>query len=302
MSTSSSTTTQFTTLFDNQVLARLEQMRLNPHRRLTNRSRGEHLAAKGGASTEFADYRNYVEGDDVRYVDWNIFARLRRPFLKQYQHEEEMHVVWIVDASSSMEFENKFRLTQQLAGACAVLGVMNLERVSVYAFNHRGSRPVVLPACTGRVSLKRIFDFLTTIPAGGDAPLEQAIDQVLHRHRGRGMAILLSDFLTFGDLRTPLNRLFRSGLEIFGIQVLAPSELHPDLTGDVRFVDSETSLTLDVSSAGDLLGIYHEHLSALQGDLTRLCRERGGRFLSLDAALPVESILFDVMRRKGWIR
>ncbi len=84
---------QLTTLLDNDVLARVERLRLNPTRRQTNRSRGEHLSGKGGASTEFVDYRDYSPGDDVRYVDWNIFSRLNRPYMKQYRHEEEMHVV-----------------------------------------------------------------------------------------------------------------------------------------------------------------------------------------------------------------
>ncbi|MFO1021159.1 MAG: DUF58 domain-containing protein [Planctomycetales bacterium] len=294
--------TQFTKLFDNQVLSRLEQLRLNPHRRLTNRSRGEHLAAKGGTSTEFADYRNYVEGDDVRYVDWNIFARLRRPFLKLYQHEEEMHVVLIVDASSSMEFEDKFLRAKQLAAAFAVLGVMNLERVSLYAFHQKEKAPALLPPCTGRISLRRIFEFLENLESGGDSPLEQAVDAVLNRHRGRGIAILLSDFLTFGDLNRPFNRLFSAGLETFGVQILGPSELRPELTGDVRFVDSENSLTLDVSSAGDLLAIYHEHLFGMQEDLSQSCRKRGGRFVCVESNLPIESILFDQLCRKGWIR
>src|SRR5258708_19908131 len=99
---------QFTSLLDNDVLARLEKMRLMPRRRLTNRSRGEHHAAKGGTSTEFADYRDYVAGDDVRYVDWNIFPRLERPYVKFYRHEEQLHVVTIVDASSSMQFAAQF--------------------------------------------------------------------------------------------------------------------------------------------------------------------------------------------------
>ena len=83
-------------------------MRLLPMRRMTNRSRGEHLAGKGGTSTEFNDYRDYSAGDDMRYVDWNIFSRLNRPYVKQYRHEEEMHVVILVDASATVLFENCF--------------------------------------------------------------------------------------------------------------------------------------------------------------------------------------------------
>src|SRR5581483_6129025 len=112
-------TGQFTSLFDNATLARVERMRLLPVRRLTNRSRGEHLAGKGGASTEFHDYRDYAAGDDVRYVDWNIFARIQRPYLKLSRHEEEMHVVVLLDASASMQFGPKFMRARQLAAAFA---------------------------------------------------------------------------------------------------------------------------------------------------------------------------------------
>ena len=294
--------TQFTTLLDNTTLGRLERLRLNSTRRFTNRSRGEHLAGKGGASTEFSDYRNYVAGDDVRFVDWNIFSRLHRPYLKQYRHEEEMHVVILLDASSSMLFEQKFERAQQLAAAFGVMGLLNLERVSVYVCNHAGTEPLFLPPCTGRVSRKKLFSFLEGIEGDGDYPIEAAVEAVLRRHRGRGIAVLLSDFLTFGKLQRPLNLLFSAGLEIFGVQILSSVELDPDVTGDLRFVDCETGQTLDISSAGELLGIYHEHRVALIEDLELLCRQRSGRFVSLNSRDPLEWVLFDLLRRRGWVR
>ena len=293
---------QFTSLLENQTLSRLERLRLNPRRRLTNRTRGEHQSSKGGTSTEFADYRDYVPGDDVRNVDWNIFARLEKPFVKLYRHEEELHVVTLVDASSSMQTEGKFERAKQLAAAFGLLGLMNVERVSAYSCNHAGNEPSFLPPCTGRVSRKRLFQFLEAIQGGGNFPIEQAVEAVLRRHRGRGIAILLSDFLTFGDLEKPLNLLFSSGLEVFAVQILGPSELNPEITGDVRFVDCETGVTLDVSSAGDLLGIYQEHRAALEEELAILCRQRSGRFLSISSKDPLEWVLFDLLRRQGWVR
>src|SRR5262245_52238171 len=113
----------------NNVLTRLERLRLNPTRRLTNRSRGEHLSGKGGTSTEFTDYRNYVAGDDVRFVDWNIFSRLHKPYMKLYRHEEELHVVILIDASTSMLFDGKFDLARKLAAAFGVMTLMNIERL-----------------------------------------------------------------------------------------------------------------------------------------------------------------------------
>lgn len=296
------TITKFTTLLENATLARVERMRLLPLRRLTNRSRGEHLAGKGGTSTEFNDYRDYAAGDDMRYVDWNIFSRLNRPYVKLYRHEEELQVVILLDASRSMQFDDKFARAKQLAAAFAVMGLMNSEKVSLYACQHYGTMPVFLPPCTGRASFRRVFDFLEDIPTGGEFPVELAVDEVLKQHRGRGIAVLLSDFLTFGDLDRPLNRLFSAGLETFAIQLLGPVELSPEVAGDLRFVDSETGRTLDISSAGDLLGIYQEHLAGLQAALSQACRQRSGRFLCINSQTPVETILFDVLRRAGWAR
>ena len=296
------TAARFTALFENDVLARLERLRLNPVRRQTNRTQGEHLSGKGGASIEFADYRDYVPGDDVRYVDWNIFSRLNRPFVKLYRHEEEMHVVVIVDASTSMMFQDKFERAKQLAAAFGVMGIMNLEKVSLYACNHPEPRPLSLPPCTGRMSLRRVLSFVEDIPGGGHYPIESAVDSVLRWHRGRGVAVVLSDFLTFGDLERPLNRLFSAGLEIFAVQILSPQEINPETTGDLRFVDSESGYTLDVSSAGDLLGIYQDHRLALEDELALMCRQRSGRFLSISSQDPLDWVLFDLFRRRGWVR
>lgn len=292
---------QFTWLFENSVLGQVERMRLNPNRRLTNRSRGEHLSGKGGASTDFADYRDYVPGDDMRYVDWNIFARLNRPYIKQFQHEEEMHVVLLVDASTSMKFDNKFERARQIAGALGVMGLMNVERVSAYSFNHASGKPLFMPPKSGRQSMRALLSFLEGLEAGGDYPVESAIESMLRLHRGRGVAIVISDFLTFGEVSRAFNMLFSAGLEIFAAQVLAPSEIEPDTTGDIRFVDSETGHTLDITSAGDLMGIYREHRLALEDQLARFCRQRSGRFVSVNSGDPIEHILFDLLTRQGWV-
>ncbi len=301
MEIASKKSSQFTELFANNVLGQVERMRLNPNRRLTNRSRGEHLSGKGGSSTDFADYRDYVPGDDMRYVDWNIFARLNRPYIKQFQHEEEMHVVLMVDASTSMNFEGKFDRARQLAAALGVMGLLNIERVSAYSFNHAGSKPVFMPPTSGRQSMKQLFDFLEGLEAGGNFPVETAIESMLRLHRGRGVAIVLSDFLTFGEVSRAFNMLFSAGLEIFAAQILGPSEISPDTTGDIRFVDSETGHTLDITSAGDLLGIYQQHRLALEDQLARLCRQRNGRFIAVNADDSIEHILFDLMTRQGWV-
>lgn len=293
--------TQYTSLFDNALLSQIERMRLRPIRRLTNRSRGEHLSGKGGSSTDFADFRDYAVGDDLRYVDWNIFARLRRPYIKQFQHEEEMHVVLLVDASTSMLYEDKLLRARQAAAAFAVMGLLNVERVSIYAIASRSEKPWLFPPGSGRVRIRPMLSFLEQVEGGGSIPLEEAVTTMLRFHRGRGVAILISDFLTFGDLNRPLNMLYSSGLEVWGLQILGESEINPNVTGDLRFVDCETQQTLDITNASELLKVYHDQRLWMQQTLDTMCRSRQGRFLSVGSGVSLQSLLFDHLCRQGWI-
>lgn len=294
-------TAQLTSLFDNAVLNQIERMRLKPRRRLTNRSRGEHLSGKGGSSTDFADFRDYTAGDDLRYVDWNIFARLQRPYIKQFQHEEELHVVLLVDASTSMMFEDKLLRARQLAAAFGIMGLLSVERVSAYAFHSKQGQAWRLPPGTGRIRIRPLLTFLEQIEGGGSTPIEGAIESMLKFHRGRGIAIIVSDFLTMGDLTRSLNLLYSSGLEVWGLQVLGESEINPNVQGDLRFVDSETGETLDITNASELLNVYQDQRLWLQESLDAMCRRRNGRFLSVSSGSSVTEILFDQLCRQGWV-
>jgi uncharacterized protein (DUF58 family) len=293
---------QLTSLLSNATLDRLHRLRIVPIRKLTNLNRGEHYAGKEGTSTEFADYRDYAPGDDMRFVDWNAFSRLHRPYLKLYHREEQRHVVILVDASTSMLFEDKLGRAKQIAAALGVIALQNNERVSVYVSRKlQEGMPQRMPPSSGRANMKKLFTFLEGIEGGGNEPLEHGIEQVLKYHSGRGSCLVLSDFLTFGDMTRAFNLLFSTGLELLGVQLLGPTELNPEITGDLRFVDSETQQTLDVSSAADLLAIYQEYRVAHEQQVATLCQKRAGRFLSISSQETVESVVFDLMRRKGWI-
>jgi len=291
---------QLTSLLTNRDLDRLARLRLKVSRRFTNRGRGEHLGVKGGTSTEFCDYRDYSAGDDVRFVDWNIFARIQRPYLKQFHQEEELHVAVLIDASRSMLFEEKFELAQRLAAAFGVLGIRGGEKISAYAMGTQGPSPRLTPT-RGRSAQGKFFSFLEKIEGGGETPVERGIEGFLRQHSGRGVAVVISDFLSEGDIRRAFNLLHNAGLEILAVQILAPSELAPEIAGDLRFIDSETASHLDISGAGDLLALYHEYRLAHEAQLTALCQQRAGKFLSISSAEPFERVVFDIMRRRGWI-
>ncbi len=287
-------------LLPNDVVARLERLRIQPRRKTTARGRGDHLSGRGGTSTDFADYRDYAAGDDLRFVDWNAFARLHRPYLKTFRLEEERHILILVDASRSMCFEGKLARARQLAAAFAVMGLFSNERVSVWAPGIGDGQ--VVRSTRGRPAMRRALTAIEGIAETGTAvPIERIVDLALAHHAGRGMAIVLSDFLSEGDVKGSFNRLFASGLETLAVQILGPTELDPEVSGDLRLVDSESQQTLDVSGLGDLMQLYHEHRARWQTELDGWCTARGGRFIATSSAESLESLLFERMRRGGWI-
>jgi hypothetical protein len=150
--------------------------------------------------------------------------------------------------------------------------------------------------------MSKVFTFLERLDEPDDnIPLEVAVESALQHHSGRGIVMLLSDFLTFGNLKRSFNALFSSGLEILALQVLGPAEIDPDITSNFRLVDAELDEMVDVSVSGDLLRFYQEHRVAYQEDLASLCQSRSGRFLSVSTEPTLEHTLFDTLRRAGWV-
>src|SRR6476646_2278645 len=150
-------------LLDPKFLARLEQLELVSRKIFVGRMKGERLSKRKGQSVEFADYRNYVVGDDLRFLDWNLYARLDKLFLRLFMEEEDLHVYLLVDNSLSMDFgaPTKLHYAKQVAAALGFVGLVNLDRVVVQAFNDRLTQ--TMPAARGRRSLWRLLDFLTKI-------------------------------------------------------------------------------------------------------------------------------------------
>ncbi len=289
-----------TRLFPNAALTRIERHRLGVAHFTANR-KGERIARGRGRSTDFSDYRDYVPGDDIRFVDWNIFARLRRPYLKLFHEEEERHLAIAIDRSASMGFEDKLLRATQAALALGLVGLAGGERVSVYAMADVAASPVVLPPARGRRNLGKLVAGLEGLAAAGDLAPERAIERMLALHKGKGIAIVVSDFLTPGRFDTTFSRIQGAGLEPWALQILGPSELDPTLDGDLRLVDGETGHALDVTAAGDLLEIYHEHRLALEHTVSSLARRAGGRFLAASAGMDAETLVLGTMRRAGWI-
>src|SRR6059058_5473393 len=162
-------------LLDPQFLARLEQLELVSRKIFLGRMKGERRSKKKGQSVEFADYRNYVIGDDLRFLDWNLFARLEKLFIRLFMEEEDLHFYVLIDNSLSMDFGNPTKLlyAKQLAAALAFIGLVNMDRVVIEAFNDRLTQS--LPAVRGKRSLWRVLDFLQKLAPAGTSDMKESL-------------------------------------------------------------------------------------------------------------------------------
>src|SRR5271154_6518856 len=162
-------------LLDPKFLAQLEQLELVTKKIFLGRMKGERRSKRKGQSVEFADYRNYVVGDDLRFLDWNLYARLDRLFIRLFMEEEDLHFYVLIDNSLSMDFgtPSKLHYAKQIAAALGFIGLVNMDRVVVEAFNDRLTQ--TMPAARGRRSMWRLMDFLKKLDSAGTSDLKQAL-------------------------------------------------------------------------------------------------------------------------------
>src|SRR6516165_8411574 len=234
-------------LLDPQFLARLEQLELVSRKIFLGRMKGERRSKRKGQSVEFADYRNYVIGDDLRFLDWNLYARLDRLFLRLFMEEEDLHFYVLLDNSLSMDFGSptKLHYAKQIAAALGFIGLVNLDRVVIEAFNDRLTQ--ALPAIRGRRSLWRLLDFLNKVEPAGPSDLRRALRAFSIKCSGKGIVVLLSDFMDKGGYEEALRYLVARQMDVYAIQVLCQEEIEPEVVGDLKLVDVEDEDVAEVT-------------------------------------------------------
>src|SRR5205823_2701369 len=180
-------------LLEPDFLARLEQLELVSRKIVRGRRKGERRSKKKGQSVEFADYRNYVIGDDLRFLDWNLYARLDKLFLRLFMEEEDLHFYILIDNSLSMDFgtPSKLHYARQVAAALGYIGLVNLDRVKIEAFNDRLTQST--PPLRGRRSLWRLMEFLQKVEPAGPSDLAKSLRTFSLKCSGKGVVILISD-------------------------------------------------------------------------------------------------------------
>jgi uncharacterized protein (DUF58 family) len=294
--------TQSQPLLDPKFLARLEQLELVSRKIFLGRMKGERRSKRKGQSVEFADYRNYVIGDDLRHLDWNLFARLDRLFIRLFMEEEDLHVYVLIDNSLSMDFgtPTKLHYAKQVAAALGFVGLVNADRVVVEAFNDRLTQS--MPAARGRRSVWRLMEFLQKVEPAGPSDLKKALRTFSLKCSGKGIVILLSDFMDKGGYEEALRYLIARQLDIYVIHVLSQEEIEPDVVGDLRLTDIEDDDVAEITVTGPLLKRYKQNLAAFRGGLQEFCTRRGVAYLFTSNQVPFERLVLTYLRQRGLVR
>lgn len=277
----------------------LEGLRLAPRRTQPGRVHGERLTRRAGLSIEFADYREYAEGDDLRHLDWNVLARLGTPVMRTYRDEEDLAVHLLVDDSPSMEYGDppKAQVARSLAAALGFVGLNGGDAVRPARL---GRREANRRSLRGRGAYGGFARWLGHAPAEAPRGLAAALRDFAASRERTGLAVILSDGL---DPEAPeaLRALVGRGHEIWFLQILADVELDPDLEGDLRLVDGEGGAPREITANSATLREYKQNLAKHNAAIAEVVRRSSGRYALVRTDTEFSSIVRDVLRGDGWL-
>ncbi len=286
-------------LLTSEFMSRLDQLDVMSRKLLAGKMKGERRSKRRGQSVEFADYRNYVIGDDLRFIDWNIYARLERLFLKLFLEEEDLALYILLDVSKSCDYgePRKSVYLKKVAAALGYIGLVNYNRVSISAMGE--GLVGESGAMRGRTRVSQMLDFLVGLEVRGAGNLGEACRRFALSHRQKGVCVVLSDFFDKGGYENGLRYISGGKYDLFAIQVLSPQEIEPGLEGDLKLRDVEDGDLAEVSITQALIKQYKANLNAYCLGLKEYLTRRGGTYLFASTAVPFDSLVLNYLRERG---
>ena len=302
----SSRPTRVDELIDGRLMARLDHLDIVSRKIFNGRIQGERRSKRRGQSVEFADFRPYVPGDDLRFVDWNIYGRLDRLFLKIFLEEEDLSLIIAIDRSLSMHWGDppKFDFARRLAMALGYIGLANQNRVSLVSYGGDG-RLERISNLRGRRRTHEMGKWLLGLEPGGTAGFEDAMRTVALSRQGRGVMLVLSDFLYKDGFEKGLRFVAGRGFDVFAMQILSPQEIDPlkhGMSGDLRLVDLEDEDEAEVTVNGAVLDGYKRRLDQWCGRMREFCVRRNIMHMVVDTSTDLDTLLLEYFRRRGLLR
>ena len=299
-------------LFDSPFLAKLEQLHLLARKIFRGEHRAERRSRQNGSSLEFADYRTYAFGDDLRSIDWNVYARLDRLFVKLFEQEQDLDVHFLIDASASMrwvaeppapggETLSKFDQARRIAAALSYIALVNLDRVNLIWFGSALGRDLGLSR--GKSQFHKILEFLRSAPElAGPTHLLPSLRAFAQRMKRRGLVFVISDFFDPAGYEEALSLLAYHRFETHVVQVLDPAEVDPSALGDLRLTECETGELYEVTASESVVQRYREQAAAFVEGLETFALRRGAGYARASTEVPFEDLVLRVLREGVMLR
>lgn len=287
------------TLLPADFLRKLDQLTVRSRRIYRGSMRGERRSRTQGRGMEFSDYRSYHAGDDYRYIDWNIYSRLDRLFIKLFSEEEDINVHLVLDASASMAWGSpaKLEYAARIAAAIGYVGLTNFDRVGAATFSDRLHQTLLPQRSRGHIL--RLFEFLASAGGGGRSDLAAAMRDYVHLTPRRGLLVVVSDLLLPNGFEEGLKLARYHHFEPFLIQVLSDDELFPALDGDLRLLDRESHAPVDVTADGPALEAYARARDGYFAEIEQFCLRHQIDYLRTSTATPFEDLILRYLRIGG---
>jgi uncharacterized protein (DUF58 family) len=291
-----------TSLFDEEFLRKLEYLKLVSSHLVPGHLKGQHRARKTGAGIEFADYRPYVAGEDIKNVDWRAYLRLDKLILRLFEEEGDLPIYIFVDASYSMSYgqPSKFDYGRRVAAALCYLGLVNLDRVTLVAFADGVSAE--MSSKRGKSQIFEAFRFLEGAAARGTTRLEAAFRSFFGASRRKGLVVAISDFLDPDGIEKAFSLLRYFRHDVFAVQLVSAEELQPELPDEVVLVDSETGAAERLRVTPALLSAYAEELRRHASEIESYCFKYGWGYARAATEVPFEDLVLEVLGQRRFRR
>lgn len=289
-------------LLDEKFLKKLKTLSLVTKKYLVSRGEGRKLSSRRGGSIEFSDHRKYSPGDEYRYVDWSIYGRSGKLFVKEFSREEELLVHFIIDQSLSMSAgePQKLFFAKQLAAALSFVALSTGNRVKT-AYFHDNSL-AVSRAFTGPKMIYRVLETLQEAEPSGATRIGRTIDAFLKTSREKGLVVLLSDLLDEEEPMGKVAELASRGYDAAVIHVLSHSELNPSVKGEVELFDMETGKTRRMFVTESELAAYRKEMQDFIDRWRKFCLNHKIRYYQAVAEEDVEAFVVKFLRKGGLLK
>ena len=288
--------------FDESFLRKLEYLYIMSKKIMAGGARAQRKTRLVGSGLEFADFRNYSPGDDMRNIDWRVYGRTNKLFLKLFEEEEDLYIYFLIDASKSMALGEKTKLdyAKRAAAALSYIGLSNLDRVSIIPFS--GKLDGRMPPTRGKKQIFKIFDFLSTITPENHTSLKDAFKTFVAQNKRRGVAVVLTDFYDPDGFEEGLNFLRYHKFDPIIIQIYDERELDPKISGELQLVDCESGEVRELTITPQLLKRYRQVWEEFCEEVEAYCSKRNILYFRVPIQVPFDELILRVFRAGGFVK